>query len=245
MIGNSISFAVGGQSIAAMFLLKGKAAFRGRLREIAPGSPTVRLWGHTRGGTFAASTNERPGRSDYGHRFWWNIERDEPAPEFIAGLAAKADYASHPCECLLWDLGQSEAGSLRGKGGRDPAAARADFREATARVLGYWRSVLSPDDPESLPILLMPHAPHPLEGTALGAGVAQVRDVQYELARTLANCHDVGIVRGMEMNDPMHPTEAGIQLYAARVAESFARIVLPSIGASSIPRRETPEAVIF
>lgn len=228
MIGDCISFAVGGQSIAAMFRLKGKETFRRRLREVAPGSPTVRIWGHTRGGTFAASTNERPGRSDYGHRHWWNIERDEPSPEFVAGLAAKAAFASHPCECLLWDLGQSEAGSLRGKGGRDPAAAYADFRYATMRILGYWRSVLSPDDPDALPILIMPHAPHPLDGKPLGAGVGRVRDAQYDLIETLANCHNIGIVRDMEMNDPMHPTTAGIQVYAARVADAFARVVLPS-----------------
>lgn len=226
-LGRDLSLAVGGQSLAQMFRLFGKEAFNRRLAELAPEAGNVSIWGHTRGGTLAASSNVVSRRPERQSRFWWDMARDAPAPEFVAGLA-KLDLP-RPCDCLFWDQGQSEAAPLKGKNGRDPAAARADYRYATRRILEYWRVQLAPDDPARIPILLMPHAPHPGERGRAGAGVLVARAAQYELIQQLPNCHDAGIVRNMEMNDNMHPTRAGIQLYAACVAETFARIILPQV----------------
>ena len=226
MIGGKLSFAVGGQSLAQIFRKRGRKAFAARLKEIAPAAPPVEVWGYTRGGSLAASSNCFPDTMSAGQHYWWDMAADAPSAEFAAGLAELARFSEHPCECLFWDLGQSEAMPIGGAFHRDPERATADFMVATRRCLDLWRRNLSPDEPDRLPILLMPHAPHPHDGRP-GNGRDRVRAAQYALIEQIPNCHDVGIVRGMEMLDNVHPTQAGLDVYAARVAESFARIVLP------------------
>lgn len=227
MIAGELSIAVGGQSLADWFRRRGSRPFNRTLRSLRPDAPPARIWGFTCGGSMAASTNVSPFRRGDPARYWWDMEADAPSAALIERLDKVAALASQPCECLVWDQGQFEATPLKGKHGRDPAIAREHFRVATRSVLQFLRERLSPNAPERLPILFMPHAPHPGEGTRVGLGVERVRAVQYELIAQIPNCHDVGIVHGMEMHDNMHPSEAGMQLYAESLAKSFAAKVLP------------------
>ena len=230
MIGRAISFAVSGQSLAQRFRRHGKRAFARRLQKIAPEAPPVRVWGYTRGGSLAASTNTFPQSTERGQDFWWDMATDRPSADFDAGLAANAGFIEHPCECLLWDLGQFEAVTMSGRWDRDLDAAADDFRHATRRCLDHWRSALAPDNPQSVPILLMPHAPHPRELQRAAPGVLRVRAIQQQLAREIPNCHDVGVISGMEMEDNIHPSQRGIAQYGAFIAEAFVAHVLPLIG---------------
>ena len=233
MIDGELSLAVGGQSVADMFRRLGRQTFNRTLRQLAPDAPPARIWGFTRGGTVAASTNVSPTRQGLPDRYWWDLATDAPSPALLERLENVGAMAEQPCDCLIWDLGQFEAGSLRGKHGRDPDAAREDYRHAMFRVLQHIRERLSPSNPEDLPILLMPHAPHPAEEKGGGIGVKRVRAVQYELIAAIPNCHDAGIVRDMEMKDNMHPSREGIQRYAESLATTFSRTVLPHLGIAS------------
>lgn len=225
MIGAHLSLAVGGQSLAQIFRKRGRKAFALRMGEIAPAAPPVKIWGYTRGGSLAASTNRFPAEMTAGQHWWWDMERDAPSPDFAAGVDELAPFFAHPCEALLWDLGQSEAMPMAGAFGRDPGRATADYLQASRRCLAFLRERLSPGDPARVPILFMPHAPHPHDARP-GNGRRRVREAQLELIRSIPNCHDVGVVEGMEMLDHVHPTQNGLDVYAARVADCFARVVL-------------------
>lgn len=220
-----LSFAVGGQSLAHRFRLHGRQAFAAEFAAQLPEAPPVRIWGVTRGGSLAASSNVFPSKLGRGARFWWDMAADAPSPEFVAGLAANAKHLRRPPACLFWDLGQFEAVTLSGRLGHDPAVAEADFRYATRRCLDYFRARLSPADPERVPILLMPHAPHRNENRPNGRGILMVRAAQQRLAREIPNCHDVGVIHGMDMEDNLHPSRRGIEQYAAHVARAFAGLI--------------------
>lgn len=229
MIGGALSIAVGGQSLAHRFRVHGKRAFARRLQHIVPDAPPVRVWGYTRGGSLAASTNVFPDAMGRGRHHWWDMAEDRPSAAFDAGLEANAGFLDHRCECLIWDLGQFEAIAMSGRWDRDPSAAAADFESATRRILDHWRMRLSPDEPDDLPIILVPHAPHPKEADGTVPGVIKVRAIQQRLARELRNCHDAGVIHGMDMEDNLHPSPRGVAQYGVHLADAFATLVLPRL----------------
>jgi|KBSSwiStaDraftv2_1062776.scaffolds.fasta_scaffold994149_1 hypothetical protein len=219
---------VAGQSLASRFRLYGREAFAEHLQAIAPDLGDYHVTGSTAGGSVASSNNYFPNPKAEGaaRRWWWNADTGTEGPALVEALEAIEALGARNWSALVFDLGQHEAiwkalGSERSF--QDIALS---YAIAVPNVLRRLREALSPADPEALPILFVPLGPQKPSGRMRRAHeFGPFRAMQYEIIAATPNCHAVGSVIDMDMQDMLHPSQEGVEYYARKVAEKFAWVL--------------------